>query len=98
MRKELKKLNLDELYRLSDQIEEDADRVAAMLFPDILLGREFLTSLTKQIGQWAINQAVVLESNQNNRIDLAIIFNKVGERIWHQLPTHAKQLKINIAS
>lgn len=93
MHKELKQLDIDELYQLSDQIEKDADRVAGMLFPDNPLGGE---TLTKKIGQWAINQTIVLESNQNNKIDLAIIFNKVSERIWNQLPSCAKQVKINV--
>lgn len=93
MRKELKKLNLDELYQLSAQIEEDPDRVASVLFPDSLSGRD---ALIKKIGQWAINQTVVLESNRNNKIDLAIIFNKVGERIWNQLPHLARQVKVSV--
>lgn len=93
MHKQLKQLDIDELYRLSDQIEKDADRVASMLFPDNPLGGG---TLTRQIGQWAINQTVVLESNQNNKVDLAIIFNKVSERIWNQLPSCAKQVKINV--
>lgn len=93
MHKQLKQLDIDELYHLSDQIEEDADRVAGILFPDNPPGGG---TLTRKIGQWAINQTIVLESNQNNKVDLAIIFNKVSERIWNQLPSCAKQVKINV--
>lgn len=93
MHKELKQLSIDELYQLSAQIEKDPDHVAGMLFPDNVTGR---ASLTQQIGQWAINQTLVLESNQNNKLDIAIIFKKVSERIWQRLPSFAQDVKVHI--
>ena len=64
MSKELKQLDIDELYHLSSKIDEDPDTIADVLFPDNPPGREVLT---KMIGQWAINQTAVLESTRRNR-------------------------------
>lgn len=93
MSKELKQLDLEELYHLSARIDEDPAEVAALLFPDDLSDR---LSLTEKIGQWAINQTVVLESAQKNKPDVAILFNKVSNRIWQQLPTYAQSVRIKI--
>jgi hypothetical protein len=93
MNKGLKQLDIDELYHLSARIEEDTDEVASLLFPDKPVDRR---SLTKQIGQWAINQTVVLENTLNNKRDVALIFNKAGDRMWRQLPSFVQHLKINV--
>jgi hypothetical protein len=93
MNKELRQLELEELYHLSDQIEKDPDKVASLLFPDKPADRK---SLTEKIGQWAINQTVVLESNEKGKTDVAIVFNKVGNRIWQRLPRYARYVRINI--
>jgi hypothetical protein len=93
MNKGLKQLDIEELYHLSAQIEADTGRVAGLLFPDNPNESE---SLTRKIGQWAINQTVVIENNQNNKQDVALIFNKVGDRIWRQLPTYAQNLRITV--
>ena len=93
MTKELKELDIDELYHLSARIEQDPMTVADMLFPGNPSGSE---KLIKKIGQWAINQTAVLESAMNDRHDVAYIFHKVGERIWHQLPDFAQRVKINV--
>ena len=93
MNKGLKQLDIEELYHLSAWIEEDPVEVAGLLFPDNLPGRE---TLTKKIGQWAINQTVVIENTQNNKKDVAMIFSKVGDRIWRTLPTHAQRLRIDV--
>ncbi len=93
MNKGLKQLDIDELYQLSARIEEDTDKVASLLFPDKPAERE---SLTRQIGQWAINQTVVLESAQNNKQDVALIFNKAGDRMWRQMPSFVQHLRINV--
>jgi len=92
MTKELKQLDIDELYHLSAKIEQDPMKVADLLFPENPPGRE---TLIKKIGQWAINQTAVLESTLDNRHDVAFIFHKVGERIWHQLPGFAQRVRIN---
>ncbi len=93
MTKELKQLDIDELYHLSDRIERDPLTVADMLFPDNTPDRE---TLIKKIGQWAINQTAVLESARDQRHDVAFIFHKVGERLWHQLPGFAQRVRINV--
>lgn len=93
MTKELRQLDIDELYRLSARIEEDPAMVADMLFPENPPDRD---ALIKKIGQWAINQTAVLESTSRNRHDVAYIFHKVGERIWHQLPGYAQRVRINV--
>ena len=93
MNKELRQLDIEELYHLSARIDEDPDRVAGLLFPDKPSGR---VSLTEKIGQWAINQTVVLESAQKNKKDVAILFSKVSNRIWQQLPAYAQSVRINI--
>jgi hypothetical protein len=93
MIKELKKLELHELYRLSAKIDEDPDGIADILFPDNPPGSDIVV---RKIGQWARNQTAVLESNLNNRHDVAYIFDKAGERIWQQLPGFAQRARINI--
>lgn len=93
MIKELKKLELNELYRLSAIIDEDPDRIADILFPE---NPQDGDSVVRKIGQWARNQTAVLESNLNNRPDVAFIFQKVGERIWQQLPSFAQRARINV--
>lgn len=93
MTKGLKQLDIDELYYLSAKIDENPDKIAGLLFPDKPSGR---VTLTKKIGQWAINQTVVLENDQNNKPDVANIFNKVGDRIWHQLPSYAQRVTIKV--
>lgn len=93
MNKGLKQLNIEELYHLSAKIEENPGKVAGLLFPDNPAGRE---SLTMKIGQWAINQTVVIENNRNNKRDVALIFDKVADRIWRQLPSYAQRLRINV--
>lgn len=93
MNKELKQLDIEELNHLSARIDEDPDKIAGLLFPDKPAGR---VSLTEKIGQWAINQTVVLESAQKNRPDIATLFKKVSNRIWQQLPTYAQCVRINI--
>ena len=93
MTKELKQLDIDELYHLSAKIDHDPDTVADMLFPGNPPDRE---TLIRKIGQWAINQTAVLESSVNNRHDVAYIFHKVGERIWRQLPEFAQRVRINV--
>ena len=93
MEKKLRQLELEELYHLSAQIENDPHKVASLLFPDKPANR---LSLTEAIGQWAINQTVVLESAQKGKTDLAVVFNKVGSRIWQKLPKHAQSVRITI--
>jgi hypothetical protein len=93
MIKELKELELNELYRLSAKIDEDPDGIAGMLFPE---NPPESDTVVRKIGQWAINQTAVLESNLNNRPDVAFIFHKVGERIWQQLPSFAQHARINV--
>jgi len=93
MNKALKQHDIDELYHLSARIEEDADEVACLLFPDKPAERK---SLTKQIGQWVINQTVVLENTLNDKKDVALIFNKAGDRMWRQLPSFVQHLRINV--
>jgi hypothetical protein len=93
MIKELKELELNELYRLSAKIDEDPDRIADLLFPENPPGSD---TVVRKIGQWAMNQTAVLESNLNNRPDVAFIFHKVGERIWQQLPSFAQHARINV--
>lgn len=93
MSKELKQLNVEELYQLSARIDEDPIKVAGLLFPDRPTGR---VPLTEKIGQWAINQTVVLESAQNNKPDVAFLFKKVGNRLWQQLPRYAQSVRVNI--
>ena len=95
MTKDLKDLDLRELYHLSKKIEADPAGIASMLFPENPPERD---TVVKKIGQWAINQTAVLESNLNNRPDVAYIFHKVGERIWHQLPGFAQRVRINVVS
>ena len=93
MTKELKQLDIDELYHLSARIDEDPVKVADMLFPENPPDR---VTLIKKIGQWAIKQTAVLESTSKNRHDVAYIFHKVGERIWQQLPGYAQRVRINV--
>jgi hypothetical protein len=93
MKKELQKLNLEELSLLSTQIENDPDKVAALLFPDQPAGH---VSATEKIGQWAINQTAVIESMQNEKPEVAIIFKKVSTRIWQQLPSYAQRVQVSI--
>ena len=93
MTKQLKELDLYELYHLSAKIEEDPVQIAVMLFPENPPGSD---TVVRKIGQWAINQTAVLESSLNNRHDVAYIFHKVGERIWQQLPSFAQRVKINV--
>ena len=93
MNKELKQLDLVELYHLSARIDNNPDEVASLLFPDQPATR---VSLTETIGQWAINQTVVLESAEKGKRDIAIVFNKVGNRIWQKLPKYAQCVRVNI--
>ncbi len=93
MNKELKQLDLVELYHLSARIENNPDEVASLLFPDKPAIR---VSLTEAIGQWAINQTVVLESTEKGKRDVAIAFNKVGHRIWQKLPKYAQRVRVDI--
>ena len=93
MKKELKQLDIEELNILSARIESDPNQVAALLFPDHPVNH---VSVTEKIGQWAINQTAVIESVQNDKPDVATIFKKVGNRIWHQLPPYAKSVQIKI--
>ncbi|MEJ2156874.1 MAG: hypothetical protein P8X96_16165 [Desulfobacteraceae bacterium] len=93
MTKELKELDLYELYHLSSKIEADPDGIAGVLFPE---NPPDSGTVVKKIGQWAMNQTAVLESNLNNRPDVAYIFHKVGERIWQQLPSFAQRVRINV--
>jgi hypothetical protein len=93
MDKTLKQLDIDELMALSEQIEVDPEKTAGLLFPDHRFDR---VNLTKTIGQWAINQTLVLESFRREKIDVALIFDKVGNRIWRQLPTYARKLTVSI--
>jgi hypothetical protein len=89
--KELRQLDINELNHLSEQIEENPEKAANMLFPNNPSDR---LMLTKKIAQWAINQTLVLESSQHNKTDVALIFHKVGERIWQQLPSYARSVTI----
>ena len=93
MNKDLRQLELEELYQLSAQIEKDPHKVASLLFPDQPADG---VSLTEAIGQWAINQAVAIESTENGKRDVAVVFNKVGYRIWQKLPRHAQHVRIRI--
>lgn len=93
MNKELRQLDIDELNHLSEKIEEDPEKAAGLLFPNNPSDR---VMLAKKIGQWAINQTLVLESNRNNKTDVALIFSKAGNRIWQQLPSYARNVRINI--
>ncbi len=93
MIKEIKELELNELYRLSAEIEEDPGRIADLLFPENPPDSD---TVVRKIGQWAINQTAVLESSLNNRPDVAFIFHKAGERIWQQLPSFAQHARINV--
>lgn len=93
MSKGLKQLDIDELYHLSAQIEENPEHVASLLFPD---EPSYRVPLTKQIGAWAINQTIALESIQKNKHDVAIIFNKAGDRIWQQLPGFAQSVMVSV--
>jgi hypothetical protein len=91
MSKHLKQLEVEELYQLSARIDEDPHKIAVLLFPEKPAER---IALTETIGQWAINQAVVLENTQKGKMDLAIVFNKVGNRIWQKLPRYARCVRI----
>ena len=91
--KELRQLDIDELNHLSEQIEANPEKVASLLFPNNPSDR---VTLAKKIAQWAINQTLVLESSQHNKTDVALIFHKVGERIWQQLPSYARSVRIAI--
>ena len=93
MNKRLKQLDLDELHHLSDQIENDPDKVAGLLFPDKPTSQ---VSLTETIGQWAINQTMVLENAEKGKPDVAIVFRNAGNRIWQKLPGYAQCVQINI--
>ena len=93
MTKQLKELDLYELYHLSAKIEEDPGQIACMLFPENPPDSDMVV---RKIGQWAINQTAVLESSLNDRHDVAYIFHKVGERIWQQLPSFAQRVRINV--
>lgn len=93
MNKELRQLDINELNHLSERIEADPEEAASMLFPNNPPDR---VTLAKKIAQWAINQTLVLESSQHNKTDVALIFHKVGERIWQQLPSYARSVKIVI--
>ena len=93
MNKELRQLELKELYHLSAEIENDPHKVATQLFPDRPANR---VSMTEAIGEWAINQTVVLESTEKGKTDVAVVFNKVGNRIWQKLPRHAQCVRITI--
>lgn len=91
--KNLRQLDIHELNYLSERIEADPERVACLLFPNNPSDR---VTLAKKIAQWAINQTLVLESSQHNKTDVALIFHKVGERIWQQLPSYARSVRIAI--
>lgn len=93
MNKELRQLDIDELNHLSERIDADPEKAASLLFPNNPSER---VTLAKKIAQWAINQTVVLESSQHNKTDVALIFHKVGERIWQQLPSYARSVRIAI--
>ncbi|MGD9217132.1 MAG: hypothetical protein PVJ84_20140 [Desulfobacteraceae bacterium] len=93
MSKVLTQLNIDELNQLSEQIEADPEKAAGLLFPENPSER---LTLAKKISQWAINQTLVKESFQNNKADLAFIFEKVCNRIWSQLPTYARSVRVNL--
>jgi hypothetical protein len=93
MNKTLKQLDIDELTALCEQIEADPEKTAGLLFPDNHCDR---VHLTKKIGQWAINQALVIESSLSNKTDVALIFDKAGNRIWQQLPSYARRITVNI--
>ncbi len=93
MSKELKQLDIEELHHLCARIDEDPHKVACLLFPDKPTDH---LSLTEMIGQWAINQTVALESDQANKPDVAILFKKVSNRIWQQLPAFAQRIRIKI--
>ena len=93
MEKELKQLDIEELNLLCAQIDNDPDKVAALLFPDRPADH---VTVTEKIGQWAINQTAVIESAQNDKPEVATIFKKVGNRIWQQLPSYAQRVQIKI--
>ena len=93
MKKDLKQLDIEELNLLSDKIDSDPNKVAALLFPD---HPDSHVSVTEKIGQWAINQTAVIESVQNNKPDVATIFKKVGNRLWQKLPPYAQTVQIKI--
>jgi hypothetical protein len=93
MTKELTQLDIDELNQLSEQIEADPEKAAGLLFPENPSNR---VTMAKKIGQWAINQTLVKESFQQNKADLAFIFDKVCNRIWSQLPSYARSVRINL--
>jgi hypothetical protein len=93
MKKELKQLDIEELNLLSAKIDNDPDKVAAMLFPDLPADH---VSVTEKIGQWAINQTAVIESVINDKPEVATIFKKVGNRIWQQLPSYAQRVQVKI--
>ena len=93
MSKALKDLDIDELTELCEQIEADPEKAADLLFPE---NRPDRVTLAKKIGQWAINQTLVIESFRHNIPDIAFIFDKAGRRLWHQLPTCARRVTVNI--
>jgi hypothetical protein len=93
MKKELQQLNIEELSLLSARIDNNPDRVAALLFPDRPTGH---VSATEKIGQWAINQTAVIESIRNKKPEVAVIFKKAGNRIWQQLPSYAQHVQVSI--
>ena len=92
MEKQLTQLDIDELHHLCSRIDDDPDGIAVALFPDQPTGR---IELTEKIGEWAINYKVALEHSED-KPDVALIFKKVSHRIWQELPTYAKCVRVRI--
>lgn len=92
MEKQLNQLNMDELRHLWTRIDDDPDGIAFALFPD---QPEERIQVTEKIAEWAINQEVVLEYS-DDKPDVALVFKKVSHRIWRELPTYAKCVRVRI--
>jgi hypothetical protein len=91
MSKELQQLDAKELDCLFASISTDPDQVAANLFPDQPSG---CRTITERIGEWAIHQKMVLENNAEGRDEIALVFEKVCDRIWRHLPEYARRVKV----
>ncbi|MFZ1987299.1 MAG: hypothetical protein WAU91_23015 [Desulfatitalea sp.] len=93
MPKELEQLDTEELALLSESIENNAQKMSALLFPDCPAGT---SSVMQKIGEWAVNRKVVLDSMAKGSPHIAVVFDKVCYRIWQQLPGYAQGIKIDV--
>jgi len=93
MIKGLEQLDANELNYLHAMIDADPYRTASDLFPD---KSDHSVTVTRKIGQWAINRRTALEFAAEEKPEIALIFKKVCHRIWNELPDYARSLKVTI--